>query len=88
MNIYILHIRAYIFLYLFYDILSYILSRILTKLVLIYSVIRRPTNTVGYASTNDATTNECYNEQFLSIKSGCYNERGGILSADVARACA
>ena len=46
------------------------------------------------ATTNDATTNECYNEQFLSIKSGCYNEhrcykeRGGILSADVARACA
>jgi len=35
----------------------------------------------------------CYNEQFLS-KSGCYdehrcyNERGVILSADVARACA
>jgi hypothetical protein len=25
--------------------------------------------TVGYA-----TMNECYNEQFLSIKSGCYNE--------------
>ena len=24
----------------------------------------------------------CYNEQFLSIKSGYYNERGGILSAD------
>jgi len=49
--------------------------------------------TVGYATTNDATTNECYNEQFLSTKSGCYNEhrcyneRGGILSADVARAC-
>ena len=41
----------------------------------------------------DATTNGCYNEQFLSIKSGCYNEhrcyneRGGMLSADVARAC-
>jgi len=41
-----------------------------------------------------ATTNECYNEEFLSIKSGCYNEhgsyneRGEILSADVARACA
>jgi hypothetical protein len=40
-----------------------------------------------------ATTNECYNEQFLSIKLGyynehrCYNERGGILSADVARTC-
>ena len=36
----------------------------------------------------------CYNEQFLSINSGCYNEhrcymeRGGILSADAARACA
>jgi len=36
----------------------------------------------------------CYNEQFLSIKSGCYNEqrceteRAGILSADVASACA
>jgi hypothetical protein len=41
--------------------------------------------TVGYA-----TTNQCYNEQFLSIKSGCYNESEGIpvLSADVARACA
>ena len=40
------------------------------------------------------TKNECYNEQFLSIKSGyynehrCYNDRGGILSADVARECA
>jgi hypothetical protein len=34
-------------------------------------------STVGYATTNDATTNECYNEQFLAIKSGCYNERGG-----------
>jgi len=30
---------------------------------------------VWYATTNDATTNECYNEQFLSIKSGCYNEQ-------------
>jgi len=36
----------------------------------------------------------CYNEQFSSIKSGCYNEhrcyneRGRILSADVARAYA
>jgi hypothetical protein len=27
----------------------------------------------------------CYNEQILSIKSGCHNERGGIISADVAR---
>jgi hypothetical protein len=30
-----------------------------------------------------ATTNECYNEEFLSMKSGCYNESGGILSAYV-----
>jgi hypothetical protein len=44
-------------------------------------------NRVGYATTNDAATDECYNEQFLSIKSGYYDERGGILSADVARAC-
>jgi len=49
---------------------------------------------VGYATKKDATTNENYNEQFLLIKSGCYNEhrcrneRMGILSADVARACA
>ena len=35
-----------------------------------------------------ATTNEYYNEEFLSIKAGCHNERGGILSADIARACA
>jgi hypothetical protein len=39
----------------------------------------------------NATMNECYNEQFVSMKSGCYNEhrcyneREGILSADVAR---
>ena len=52
------------------------------------------THTVGYVTTNDTTTNEYYNEQFLSIKSGCYNEhrcyneRGEILSAYVARACA
>jgi len=25
------------------------------------------TNTVGYSTTNSVTTNECYNEQFLSI---------------------
>ena len=41
--------------------------------------------TLGYATTNDAATNECYNEQLLSIKSGCYdehlcyNEIGGTL---------
>jgi hypothetical protein len=38
--------------------------------------------------TNDATMNKCYNEQFLSIKSGCYNEHRGILSADIAHVCA
>jgi hypothetical protein len=42
-------------------------------------------NTAGYA-----TTNECYKEQLLLVKSGCYNEhrcyneRGGIPLADVA----
>jgi hypothetical protein len=45
---------------------------------------------VRYATTNDATTNECYKEQFLSIKSECYNEHryynecGGILTTNVA----
>lgn len=38
-----------IYIYLFNDILSYILARILITLVLIYSVIRRPKNAVGYA---------------------------------------
>jgi len=40
---------------------------------------------VGYAKTNAVTTNEWYNEEFLPITSGCYNESEGILSADVAR---
>jgi len=44
--------------------------------------------TVGYATTNNVTMNECYNKQFLSIKSGCYNEHKGILSANVAHTCA
>jgi len=36
---------------------------------------------VGYSRTNDPKRNECYNEKFLSIKSGCYNEgEGGILN--------
>ena len=30
---------------------------------------------MGYATANDVTTHESYNEQFLSIKSGCYNEQ-------------
>jgi len=32
-------------------------------------------DTVRCATTNDATTNEYYNKQFLLIKSGYYNER-------------
>jgi len=35
--------------------------------------------TVGCSTMNSATMNECYNKQFLSVTSGCYNERGGIL---------
>jgi hypothetical protein len=50
----------------------------MVNFVCLYCII-----TVGHA-----TTNEFYNEQFLSIKEGCYNKRGGILSTDVARACA
>ena len=52
------------------------------------------TYTVGYVTTNDVTTKEFYNEKFLSIKARCYNEhrccneRGAILTVDVARACA
>jgi hypothetical protein len=34
-----------------------------------------PPSTVVYARTKDPTTKEFYNEEFLSIKSGCYNER-------------
>jgi hypothetical protein len=30
--------------------------------------------TMNDATMNDASTNEYYKEQFLSIKSGCYNE--------------
>jgi hypothetical protein len=45
-------------------------------------------DTTNNVKTKDAITNGCYNEEFLSIKSGCFNESGGILSADVARACA
>jgi hypothetical protein len=36
---------------------------------LAYEYRKYAENTVGYA-----TMNECYNEQFLAIKSGCYNE--------------
>jgi len=35
---------------------------------------RLKNNYNGYGTTNDATRKECYNEQFLSIKSVCYNE--------------
>jgi hypothetical protein len=43
------------------------------------------TDTAWHATTNNATNNKRYNEQLLS-KSGCYNERAGMLSADTARA--
>jgi hypothetical protein len=47
---------------------------------LFYLRIHTHTHTrVWYATTNDPTKNECYNEQFSSIKSECYNERLGIL---------
>jgi hypothetical protein len=35
-----------------------------------------------------ATKNECYNKQFLSIKSKYYNECGGTSLADAAHMCA
>jgi hypothetical protein len=47
---------------------------------------------VGFPTTKDVTPNEWYNEQYLSIISGCYNEQryynesGRMLSADVALA--
>jgi hypothetical protein len=52
-----------------------------------HSAVPWPSYTVVDAATNDAVTNECYNEKFSSIKSGCYNEHrcynecGGIPSA-------
>jgi len=42
---------------------------------------------------NSLYSRVCYNEQFLSVKSGCYNEhrcyngREEILSADVVSVC-
>jgi len=50
-------------------------------------------STVRYA-TNNPKMNECYNKQFLSIKSGCYNEHRcynecrGIQLADITCTCA
>ena len=41
----------------------------------------------GYATTNNATTNECYKEQFLSIKTECYNENGDGCSTVVKMLC-
>jgi hypothetical protein len=63
-----------------------ILCATLFPLVAMYSGLHYATT--NDVKTKDATTNECYNEEFLSIKSGFFNGRGGILSADVARACA
>jgi hypothetical protein len=38
--------------------------------------------TVGYATTNDATTNKCYNEQFLSIKQEATTYTDAITNAE------
>jgi hypothetical protein len=57
---------------------TYALDRVATGIgAYLLAVNSKYKYTVGYATTNDATTNECYNEQFLAIKSGCYSERGG-----------
>jgi hypothetical protein len=37
---------------------------------------------MGYATTNDPTTNECYNEQFLSIKSGTTTNTDATTNAE------
>jgi hypothetical protein len=60
-------------------------ERMLQRTVLINKIMMLQ-QTQMLQRTN-VTTNERYNKQLLSITSGCYNERGGILSADVARAC-
>jgi len=57
------------------------------------TMLQRTNATANDPKTNDATTNKCYNEQFLSIKSECYNEQacynecGGILTADATHVC-
>jgi hypothetical protein len=49
--------------------------------------------TINNATTKDVTMNACYNEQFLTTKSGyyneniCYNEHRGILLANMVRVC-
>jgi hypothetical protein len=78
-------------------------ERMLQRTMLQRTMLLRTNVTTKNATTNDATANECYNKRMLQrttlqrtklqrtvllIKSGCYNERGRILSADVARACA
>jgi len=65
---------------------NFILCAALFPLVAMYSGIHYATT--NNVTTNGATTNECYNEEFLSTIPGCFNVGGGILSADVARACA
>jgi len=55
-------------------------TRVVVNVVIHYDTVR-------YATTNNVSTNEWHNEEFLSITSGCYKECGGILSADVSRAC-
>jgi len=47
----------------------------------VYEYVHTHTHTYTFSGV-------CYNEEFLSIKSRCYNKLGRRLSADVARACA
>jgi len=73
----------------------FIVLNIMMYLYLVFSAQIRYiyVSTVGYATTKNTIMNECYNEQFISIKSGWYNEhkccdeRLGITSADVAHEC-
>jgi hypothetical protein len=44
------------------------------QLTTVVSYFQSVKSTVGCATTNNAKTNEYYNEQFLSIKLVCYNE--------------
>ena len=58
----------------------------------IYIYTHTHTGTVEYATTKDATTNECYNEQFYQwnqdattndpTKNKCYNEEFNSIKSD------
>ena len=81
--------------YLYYSIVGYgsRAASLRRKLLSSYSRLTSPETQLPYIKVHLGVlqrkmlqrTNECYNEQFLSVKSGCnkehrcYNERGGIL---------